>query len=51
MLKRLLHKFNTILEILLKEENTWMWSMVAIFALILTAILLLFLLFAEDIPT
>ena len=42
MIKKLLEIFRDFKTDLLKEENTWMWSIIAIFALIFTALLLLF---------
>lgn len=42
MIKRILQILKEFKEELLKEENTWMWSIIAIFSLIFTALLLLF---------
>lgn len=42
MIKKLLHICREFKNDLLKEENTWMWSLIAIFALLFTAMLLLF---------
>ena len=42
MIKKVLHKCREFRDDLLKEENTWMWSLIAIFALLFTALLLLF---------
>ena len=51
MIEKIQRIFKEFKEDLMKEENTWMWSLVAIFALLFTALLLLFtFLFAEGIP-
>lgn len=42
MIKKVLHILREFRDDLMKEENTWMWSLIAIFALLFTALLLLF---------
>ncbi len=42
MIKRILQILKEFKEELLKEENTWMWSIIAIFSLIFTRLILLF---------
>jgi hypothetical protein len=47
-MKNLLNKIREFKILVMKEENTWMWSLFAIFALIFTAfILLYFISFSE----
>lgn len=42
MLEKILLKLNEWKEMAFKEENSWMWGVFAILALIFTALLLLF---------
>jgi len=52
MIKRIIQIIKEFKDDLLKEENTWMWSIVAIFSLIFTALLLLFnFLISGEIPS
>jgi len=52
MFNRIIQKILQVKDELLKEENTWMWSIIAIFALIFTALLLLFnFILSGDIPS
>lgn len=42
MLENLLWKCSILKKALFKSENTWIWSLLAIFALLFTAFILLF---------
>lgn len=50
MIETLLWKFSIFKKALFKSENTWIWSLMAIFALLFTAFILLFnLIFARPV--
>ncbi|WP_189603289.1 hypothetical protein [Salinimicrobium marinum] len=47
-MKNLLDKLHEFRILVMKEENTWMWSLFAIFALIFTAFILLYFIFFSE---
>ena len=44
-MKDLLKKLRELKILVMKEENTWMWSLFAIFALLFTAFILLYFIY------